>query len=56
MVPELMAIAIRDFWRKIGSISHQLAVDMQRPKAFQNIEYLFNQIHMKEITHSQTGI
>jgi hypothetical protein len=44
MVPELMIIAISDFWSKVGPISADLARDMQRSNVFQNIEFLYNTV------------
>ena len=44
MVPEMMAIAIRDFWSKVGPIAEALSNDMQRPGAFDNIRHLYQQI------------
>ena len=44
MVPELVIIAVRDFWGKVEPVAAQLGKDMMHPKAFQNIEYLYNEI------------
>ncbi len=52
MVPELMVIAILAFWVKVGPISSQLSVDMQRPHAFENIEHLFNEIQKQDATRT----
>lgn len=52
MVPELMVIGIMAFWVKVGPISGQLSVDMQRPHAFVNIEHLFNEIQKRDATRT----
>ncbi|MFX1341213.1 MAG: hypothetical protein ACFFAL_00820 [Promethearchaeota archaeon] len=52
MVPELMVIAIMAFWVKVGPIFSQWSADMQRPHAFENIEYLFNEIQKRDLTRT----
>ena len=54
MVPELMIIAVRDFWLKVGPIAGQLGADMQRPNSFQNIEHLFNEIQKLDESRSSS--
>ncbi len=53
MVPELMIIGIITFWEKVGPISTQMSTDMQRPHAFENIEYLVNEILKRDATRSR---
>ncbi len=53
MVPELMIIGIISFWEKVAPISTQLSIDMQRPHAFENIEYLVNEARKRDATRSR---
>jgi len=53
MVPELMIIGIMAFWEKVGPFASQLSIDMQRPRAFENIEYLVKEIKKQDGIRSQ---
>ncbi len=44
MIPEMLAIAIVDFWEKIQPVANQYSQHIQRPQAFDGTELLYRKI------------
>jgi len=44
MIPEILAIAVVDFWEKIQPVATQLSKQLRRSQAFDGIEHLYREI------------